>query len=107
APRMSREALRHVHESPAVMTLPLIVLAAATVVAGLALGVETSHGTPFARFLSPLFAIEEGAHGLLVPVVSALVALGGVALAWAMYGRGAVRADRIGVAHNPIHRLLL
>jgi NADH-quinone oxidoreductase subunit L len=107
APRMSREALRHVHESPGVMTLPLVVLAAATLVAGVALGVPSSHGTPFERFLSSLFAVEESAHGLLVPLVSAAVALGGVALAWAMYGRGAVRADRIGVARNPIHRLLL
>jgi NADH-quinone oxidoreductase subunit L len=107
APRMSREALRHVHESPGVMTLPLVVLAAATLVAGVALGVPSSHGTPFERFLSPLFAIAESAHGLLVPLVSAAVALGGVALAWAMYGRGVVRADRIGVARNPIHRLLL
>ena len=38
APRMSQEARRHVHESPAVMTLPLMLLAILTVVAGIALG---------------------------------------------------------------------
>src|SRR5512145_3343793 len=37
APRMSREARRHVHESPAVMTLPLTLLAILTVVAAIAL----------------------------------------------------------------------
>ncbi len=49
--RMDKEVAHHVHESPAVMTVPLVVLATLTVIAGLALGIPTSHGTAFVRFL--------------------------------------------------------
>src|SRR4029434_1079609 len=52
-PRMTQEARRHVHESPAVMTLPLALLAILTVVAGIALGAPSSHGTAFERFMAP------------------------------------------------------
>src|SRR5499433_2675377 len=59
APRMTQEARRHVHESPAVMTLPLTLLAILTVVAGIALGAPSSHGTAFARFLDPVLPLHE------------------------------------------------
>jgi len=36
-----------------------------------------------------------------------ILAVAGIVLAWLMYGRGPVRAETIGVATNPIHRLLL
>src|SRR5438552_3126036 len=52
-PRMSKESAHHVHESPPSMTIPLVVLAILTVVAGWALGLP-SDGTRFARFLAPV-----------------------------------------------------
>jgi NADH-quinone oxidoreductase subunit L len=108
--RLSREAAHHVHESPAVMTVPLAVLAVLTAVAGL-IGIPSAHGTAFARFLAPVLpAHEDASSGALVLVlmaVSAAVAVGGVVLAWIMYGRRPVRADVIGVARNPLHALLL
>ncbi len=107
ASRMSHEVAHHVHESPPVMTVPLIILAILTMVSGLALGVETSGGTAFARFLAPVFPIEEGEHGLLVPALSVLAAVGGVMLAWMMYGRRPVRAEEIGEPKNALHALLL
>jgi NADH-quinone oxidoreductase subunit L len=110
-PRMPKEMAHHIHESPPVMTIPLIVLAALTVVAGLAVGIPSSHGTPFARFLSPVLPLGEGEHSAGVAftllVLSALVAIAGVALAWFVYGRVPVRAASIGVARNPLHKLLL
>jgi len=110
-PRMSKEVAHHIHESPAVMTIPLIVLAALTVVAGLAVGIPSSHGTAFARFLSPVLPLDQAEHsaGLAFSllVLSALVAIAGVALAWMVYGRSPVRAASIGVARNPIHKLLI
>jgi NADH-quinone oxidoreductase subunit L len=110
-PRMSREVAHHVHESPAVMTVPLIVLAALTVVAGLAFGIPGAHGTPFARFLAPVLPHAEGEHGgglaLALLVLSAAVAVAGVALAWLVYGRGDVRPGSIGVPRNALHRILL
>jgi NADH-quinone oxidoreductase subunit L len=105
--RLSHEAAHHVHESPGVMTVPLMVLAVLTVVAGLALGREGAHGTAFARFLEPVFPLAEGEHGWLVPALSVVAAVGGVCLAWMMYGRRPVSAEAIGRPRNALHRLLL
>ncbi len=57
--RMDKEVAHHVHESPAVMTVPLVVLAVLTVVAGFAVGIPTAHGTAFARFLAPVLPVHE------------------------------------------------
>ena len=107
ASRLSHEAAHHVHESPAVMTVPLVVLAGLTVVAGLALGLPSAHGTAFSRFLAPVFPAEEAAQGLAVPLVSVVVAVAGVLLAWIMYGRRPVKAEEIAVPKNALHSLLL
>ena len=110
APRMTQEARRHVHESPAVMTLPLALLAILTVVAGIALGAPSSHGTVFARFLDPVLPLHEadhGATGKVLILISVAVAVAGVLLAWMVYGRRAVRAEDIGQPRNGLHSLLL
>jgi NADH-quinone oxidoreductase subunit L len=110
-PRMSKEVAHHIHESPASMTVPLIILAIATTVAGLAVGIPSSHGTAFARFLAPVLPLPEGEHGAGIAftllLLSAVIAIAGVALAWYMYGRSPVRAAAIGVPRGPVHRLLL
>jgi len=110
APRMTQEARRHVHESPTVMTLPLTLLAILTVVAGIALGAPSSHGTAFARFLAPVLPLHEadhGATGKVLILLSIVVAVAGVLLAWMMYGRRPVRPEEIGEPRSGLHRLLL
>jgi NADH-quinone oxidoreductase subunit L len=59
--RVSEEAKAHLHESPPVMTVPLVLLAAGAVVAGL-LGVPAALGGSnlIHHFMEPVFA---GAHG--------------------------------------------
>jgi len=110
SPRMSKEQAHHIHESPAVMTVPLGVLAILTAVAGI-VGVPSSHGTAFARFLAPVLPLKEGEHGgvaaLALAAVSVIAALAGVFVAWLVYGRGLANAQKIGVPTNPVHRLLL
>ncbi len=110
-PRMPKDVAHHIHESPAVMTIPLIALAVLTVVAGLAVGIPSSQGTGFARFLAPVLPLQESEHSAGVAfsllVLSAVVAIAGVGLAWAVYGRVPVRAASVGVARNPLHQLLL
>jgi len=109
-PRMSKEQAHHIHESPAVMTIPLIVLALLTIVAGIG-GMSAVHGTIFAHFLEPVLPIAEEEHnrgiiyGLMGISVAAVVA--GVIVGGRVYGRGQVDAARIGVATNPLHKLLL
>ena len=109
-PRMSKDQAHHIHESPAVMTIPLGVLAILTAAAGI-IGVPSEHGTVFTRFLAPVAPLAEGEHGgvaaLALAAVSVIAALAGVFVAWLVYGRGQVDVEQIGVARNPIHRLVL
>ena len=111
SPRMSKEAAHHTHESPLVMTVPLVILALLALLAGVLVGIPFPHGTLFARFLAPVFPLQEVEHSSAVvfslAILSTLVALGGVVLAWTMYGRRPVRAETIGAPTNPIHALLL
>jgi NADH-quinone oxidoreductase subunit L len=110
-PRMSKEVAHHIHESPSTMTLPLVVLAILTVVAGWALGVPSDDGTRFARFLAPVFPVAEAVHGgvaaYMLVVLSVVVVAAGVVLAWYMYMTTPVRPDTIGQARTPVHAFLL
>jgi NADH-quinone oxidoreductase subunit L len=108
APRMSKEVAHHVHESPPTMTVPLMVLAALTIVTGFALGTPSDHVTGFQRHLAPVFAVHAGEHGgIVLWVLSGVVAIGGILLAWFVYAYGPVRGDDIGRPRTVIHRLLL
>ncbi len=111
APRMSKEAAHHVHESPPVMTLPLWVLAALTAVTGLALGIPSTHGTRFARFLAPVFPLHEEAHGGFVAymllILSVVVVAAGILLAWFMYMSSPVRSAVAGRPRTALHAFLL
>ena len=111
APRMSKDVAHHVHESPAVMTWPLAVLAALTLIAGFAFGIPSEHGTPFARFLAPVLPPQEGEHGgaagIMLLLLSVLVVAAGIALAWFMYIARPVRPDALGRPQTLLHRLLL
>jgi NADH-quinone oxidoreductase subunit L len=111
APRMSREVSHHVHESPPVMTVPLAALAVLTFVAGWALGFPSERGTPFARFLAPVFPVHEGPAGggvtITLAVLSLVVAAAGVTLAWFLYVSTPVRAEAVGRPRTWLHTFLL
>jgi len=77
---------QHPHESPAVMTVPMIVLAIGSVVSGFVL----VHVTPLTEFLAPVLGSEEADHVLepiVVTIVVTLVSLAGALVAYAMYFR--------------------
>ncbi len=111
APRMSKEAAHHVHESPAVMTLPLSVLAALTLVTGLAVGIPSERGTRFARFLAPVFPVHAGEHSgsvaYMLVILSVVVVAAGVTLAWFVYMSTPVRVEAVGRPRTALHALLL
>jgi NADH-quinone oxidoreductase subunit L len=110
-PRMSKDAAHHIHESPPVMTVPLMVLALLTIVAGWTVGVPSDAGTRFARFLAPVLPMREGAHGgvagVMLLVLSVVVVFAGILLAWFMYSSAPVRAETIGQGRTAIARFLL
>ncbi len=90
--RMDHEVEHHVHESPKIMTVPLIVLAFFSIFIGFIGMPLVEHGNKFAEFLAPVFPAashaEEGAgHGLeiMLMVFSVLVAAAGIVYAYVMY----------------------
>ncbi len=128
-PRMSHEVEHHVHESPKSMTVPLVILAICSVLAGW-LGLPHSLGgtNRFEAFLSPVFAREahmmraeepgqlaagkkEEEHtdpmeyGLMALSVGAAVV--GLGLAWRAYSRaGKDYPEPIAVAAPPLYKVL-
>ncbi len=78
--------LPHPHESPKVMTIPMIVLAVGSVLAGGLFSVNDA----FLKWLEPVTGHEEGHSPVTAVQVTAatlVVLFVGVALAWAQYGR--------------------
>jgi NADH-quinone oxidoreductase subunit L len=130
-PRMSHEIEHHIHESPASMTMPLVVLAVMSLFAGF-LGWPHSLGGSdrFANFLAPVFAreaqvlTEEGKAGQLAagekeeehtsPTEYALMFLSVAAagVGWFMAGRSYANADKgyvepIAAVAPPVYKTLL
>ena len=131
-PRMSHEVEHHVHESPASMTVPLVVLAVMSLFAGF-LGWPHSLGGSdhFARYLDPVFArgeatllVEQGKASQVAAgekeeehtspteylLMFLSVAAGG--LGWFMAGRAYGEADKgyvepIAKASPPVYDALL
>ncbi|GAA2716152.1 MULTISPECIES: NADH-quinone oxidoreductase subunit L [Streptomyces] len=84
-----RGELPHPHESPKVMTIPMIVLAVGSVLAGGLFSINDA----FLKWLQPVTGHEEGHSPVTAVQVTAatlVVLFIGVALAWAQYGRGPV-----------------
>lgn len=84
-----RGELPHPHESPRTMTIPMIVLAFGSVLAGGLFSVNDA----FLNWLEPVTGHAEGHSPVTAVQVTAatmVVLFVGVALAWAQYGRGPV-----------------
>ncbi len=80
----------HPHESPPVMTFPMIVLAIGSVGAGAFLIINDR----LQDFLAPVVGVPPVSHGFLsiAGLVALVVALAGVGLGWMIYGRVPVPA---------------
>jgi len=104
----------HPHESPATMTIPLIVLAFGAVVAGY-VGLPSERLNLFHHFLEPVFSasadrfVDTGNHSLEFALMglSSFVALAGIALAWLLYrGPWQEEPDRIVRAVPSLYRTI-
>ncbi|GAW94179.1 NADH-quinone oxidoreductase subunit L [Calderihabitans maritimus] len=82
----------HIHESPPTMTIPMLILAVFAIVVGL---VGTPWHNYFAAFISPEEHHEAGVNSLALTlmVVSTLVAISAIFLAWLIYGRRRVTEE--------------
>jgi NADH-quinone oxidoreductase subunit L len=106
----SRNPHVHAHESPAVMTVPLAILAVFAV--GIGFVGFPPDGGAYHQFVEPLFAGagEAGPHGLGLVVTMALVSLlvagAGIAMATSMYLRRSETADRLVARYPKIYQVL-
>jgi NADH-quinone oxidoreductase subunit L len=114
--RMDHDVEHHVHESPRVMTIPLMILAFFALTIGWIgiPGAIFSHANRFGDFLAPLFphaehAAEEGGPALerWLMVFSVLVAGAGIRLAYVMYVKNRSLPDRIAKNFQGTYNLLL
>jgi NADH-quinone oxidoreductase subunit L len=100
--RFPQEAGHHPHDATPVMAWPLRILAVCALFVGFAVG--PTH--LFAEYLhhSPSMVAGE-THGLHIDliVVSAVIAIGGIAAAWLMYLLSPQLSDRVASAIRPIY----
>ncbi|MGI9951057.1 NADH-quinone oxidoreductase subunit L [Moorellaceae bacterium AZ2] len=87
-----RRAGLHGHESPWTMTIPLIVLAALSVVGGFIGAPFVQHGFSSWIYFGEPHHVEPN---YFVMLSSTLVALLGIYLAWLLYGRGAISPEAL------------
>ena len=91
------------HESPPVMTVPLVLLAFFAVTVGFIAFNWTDAYQGFAGFLGEgKFHIEPW-----LTVLSLLLALGGVILGWLVYSKGSISHQSIAQRYSALHRLLV
>jgi len=110
--RGTAEQEQHLHESPKVITVPLMILAVGAVAAGW-VGIPPlllEHGDRIGEFLAPVLGHSKG-HGThaqeaFVMSVSIAVAIGGLLIAFVMYLKKTELPDKIASAFQPVHRLL-
>jgi len=113
-PRMDEETGKHVHESPWVMIVPLIVLAAGSLLVGF-LGLPGKLGV-IQSFLEPVFAPANSILGFVehdlsaidyvLMVVSVIVAGLGIVLAWFMYVRRTDLPALLGHKLRPLYKVV-
>ncbi len=112
--RGSDETKSHIHESPAVMTVPLIVLALGSIFMGFLGWPEfLGGGNIIASWLAPVFHSSHGGHHLgevhewLLMTASVALAVGGIAAARYLYIRRTDLPAKISTAFPRIYNLLL
>ena len=99
--RADEHVKAHIHESPAVMTVPLMVLAIGSIFAGWLGAPEYLWGSRWDHWLAPIFgAVQEAEHGsldteiILMLLTLAIVSVG-ILLAYLSYGRGIKLPERL------------
>lgn len=112
-PRMEPELARHAHESPPVMTFPLIVLAALSAVGGLAGLPLIEGGNRIGEFLAPALG-EATAHGAqgsksleaVMMALSLAIAVVGILFARSIYIARRPAPEELASLSPPIYKLL-
>jgi NADH-quinone oxidoreductase subunit L len=100
------------HESPAVMAIPLVVLAVMAIIGGVfnlpwnVLGMQHELGHLLTGALPDEGLVEDTTFRLGIAAVSTAVALGGIALAFLIYSAKVIPASVLRSLFRPVHSLL-
>jgi NADH-quinone oxidoreductase subunit L len=99
--RADEHAKAHLHESPAVMTAPLMILAAGAIFSGWLGAPEYLWGSRWELWLKPVLGAAEAHHGSVsVEIIVTLLTLGvvaaGFALAYMQYGKAGALSEVTG-----------
>jgi NADH-quinone oxidoreductase subunit L len=117
--RVTPHAAKHLHESPAIMTVPLMILAALSLIGGW-VGIPIFHGlNRFGDFIAPVFApaqaIITGGHAaghhnvsleLILMGVSLLIGITGWVVAWWVYTKDTSIPDKAIEEFKGLHTLV-
>ena len=102
----------HPHESPNIMTIPLIVLALLSLVGGLALGLPLGEHSIINQFLAPVFESGRAPSAepdfnttALLAGMSVLVGVSGILLAWIIYIKRWIPASFLSTVFKPLYVL--
>jgi NADH-quinone oxidoreductase subunit L len=106
--RVDSDVASHLHESPAVMWIPLWILAILSALVGIVLLSWKGHASAFHHFVEAAFhhgeGVEKTSHSNPLPFMAISTIVGGVGIlaAWVMY------RDKSPVAEptNPLHKLV-
>jgi NADH-quinone oxidoreductase subunit L len=116
--RVPHDVEHHIHESPSSMTVPLMILAVLSVVGGWIGWPEALGGSDrFAHFLDPVIArhaevvaaapeATQFSTEIALMIVSVLVGLIGISLAWYLYLRKPSIPAALGEKWSGLHRLI-
>ena len=97
----------HPHESPAIMVLPMVILAVGAFASGLANLPEFSFiGVP-KSWMSDLLTGHGEPFPTGIAASSSIIAAVGIVIAYAVYVRGIVKPEAIANAFKPVHQLLV
>lgn len=98
------KAGENAHESPAVMTVPLIILATAAVLVGLVNSPFMNH--IFGSFINSPYGIQPHPNSMIM-ISSSLIAVAGIVLAWLIYQKEAISHVAIRDKFKGVYTLLL
>jgi len=112
--RVDHEVAHHVHESPRVMTIPLMILAFFSITIGFIGMPIIEHGNIFGEFLAPLFPHAEHAAAheshtaeIWAMILSVAVAAAGWRLASGWYRKGSEWPEKTATKLKGLYSLLL
>jgi NADH-quinone oxidoreductase subunit L len=100
----------HLHESPKIMTYPMIILAVFSIISGM-LCLPISHWSPCGTYFTSIFGNKPEMTGAMLNLelmlISVLAAGIGLLVAWKMYWQKSINPEKLAERFSGVYRLLI